>query len=165
MNPRPSRIVHGTGELVLTPRGAALVLAALELSLRNAPPGYRFAAEHGDSDFAWLRAQCRLVASGQAAANGAAGGTGARPFRVVVPSSAPVPELLTTKQAARIMHVSPRAVVKRIEAGQLPARRVGREWAITEYDARCAANGRTDGRHTDAHDQPPGAAARERGRQ
>ena len=44
MTERPSRIVHGSGEVVLNAKGARLVLAALELALRNAPARFRFAA-------------------------------------------------------------------------------------------------------------------------
>jgi excisionase family DNA binding protein len=158
---RPSRIVHGSGEVVLNAKGAAMVLAALDLALAGAPPGYRFAAGHGDSDFAWLRRQCELVASGTG--TGAAAGTEPRRFTLVMPSSGPVPELLTTRQAAEVIHISPRAVVKRIEAGQLPAVKVGREWAITEYDARSAARtGGGDGRQADPDDGGPGRPARRR---
>jgi hypothetical protein len=163
---RPSRMVHGARELTLTARGCALVLAALELALRNAPPGYRFAAEHGDSDFAWLRHQCRLVA-GQAPGQVSASGQQARPFTVTMPpSDVPLGELLTARQAAPIIGVSARQVGRMIDAGLLPGRKVGREWITTNYAARHAAgrNGRRDGAH-DAGNQPRGPAPGERGRQ
>ena len=126
--------------LVLDRRGAALVQTALEVAMTTAQRnGVRYrGGDHWD-DVAWLHAQAPTVAAGSAA------GTVGHRFEVVMPSSAPVPELLTSRQAAAILRISPRAVVKRIEAGQLPARRVGREWLITEYDARHAAgNGRAD---------------------
>ena len=143
---RPSAIIGD--RLLLTRHGAAMVAAAIELAMKAAGAnGVDYAGRTAYDDVAWLLAQARTVAAGAAA------GTSGQRFTVVMPSSAPVPELLTTGQAAAIMRLSTRAVVKRIEAGQLPARKVGREWLITEYDARCAANGgRADARTTRAED-------------
>jgi excisionase family DNA binding protein len=44
---------------------------------------------------------------------------------------APAPSgWLTTAEAARVLGVSERAVVKRIDAGALPAQRQGRRWRV-----------------------------------
>lgn len=119
-----------------------MLAAALRLAAKAAGRnGVDFKGRAQYDAFSWLLTQADLVASGSAAGNG-----GQR-LRGDLPSSALVPELLTTRQAAKIIGVTPRAVAKRIKAGQLPARKVGKEWAITEYDARCAAqNGRPDAR-------------------
>jgi excisionase family DNA binding protein len=42
------------------------------------------------------------------------------------------PELLTTKTAAARLRITPRRVVALIQAGRLPARRLGRDWLIEE---------------------------------
>lgn len=42
--------------------------------------------------------------------------------------------MLTTTQAASILGVSPRRVLALIEAGRLPAQKVGRDWIIQEAD-------------------------------
>ena len=137
---RPSAIVGD--RLILDRHGAAIVLAALELAITQANrAGARYRGRDRYSDFQWVYEQARLIASGTAA------GTPGTPFRVAMPSSAPMPELLTTRQAAKILGVSARAVTKQISAGQLPARRVGREWVVTEYDVRHAAR---NGRRPDA---------------
>jgi excisionase family DNA binding protein len=137
---RPSYIVGG--QLVLDRDGARMVAAALRLAAKAAGRNgadYRGRAQW--DDFEWLLAQADIVAAGSA------GGTGGEPFTVELPSSGPVPELLTTAQAAQLMGVTARAVTARIERGDLPARRVGREWAITEYDVRRHAA--RDGRRAD----------------
>ena len=151
MADRPSAIIGGS--LVLDRRGAAMIAAALRLAAKAAGRnGIDYQGRAAYDDYAWLLAQADLVAAGSPA--GTAEGT----FRVDLPSSAGVPDLLTTAGAAAILGVSPRAVVKRIEAGTLPARRVGREWAITEYDVRRAA--RPDGRRRDAGRDVPGRLGR-----
>ena len=138
---RPSAIV--AGQLVLTRDGARMLASALRIAARAAGrngvdvPG----RNHYDA-YQWLLAQADLVAEGRTGPAGAADGTPPRPFRVLLPSSGPAPELLTTRQAAEILGVTPRAVLKQIMAGDLPARRYGREWLATEYDVRHAARKR-----------------------
>ena len=153
---RPAFRVLGEPGARLTPRGCAMVVVALELAARQAgQAGVNYRGRDRYGDFEWLLEVCR---AGAVTGGDSAAGTAEATFTVVMPSSAPVPELLTTGQAAAIMRLSTRAVVKRIEAGQLPARKVGREWLITEYDARCAANGgRADARTRTAEDRPGGA--------
>lgn len=132
MTERPSRIVHGSGEVVLNAKGARLVLAALELALRTAPPGYRFAVASGESDFAWLKHQCEVVASGDA-------GSGSAAVRWELDLES-CDGTWSTGQAAGFLRVTPRAVVAAIERGDLEATRVGRRaWALREVDVRAHA--------------------------
>ncbi len=42
--------------------------------------------------------------------------------------------MLTTRQAADLLGVSPRRVRALIESGKLPARRVGRDWTVKRGD-------------------------------
>jgi hypothetical protein len=116
--------------------GRRLVLAALELALRNAPAGFRFAAASGESDFAWLKHQCEVVASGDA-------GSGSTAVRWEL-DLASCDATWSTGQAAGFLCVTPRAVVAAIERGDLEATRVGlRAWALREQDVRAyAARGR-----------------------
>ena len=132
---RPS-VIAGE-DLVLNRDGARLVVAALELALRQAGrDGLDVRKRAGWTDVEWLLASARAVAAGNTpAAAGTAAGTAEGSFRVDLPDSAPVQEMLTTAGAANLLGVTPRAVVKRIAAGRLPATRVGREWAISEWDA------------------------------
>jgi excisionase family DNA binding protein len=43
--------------------------------------------------------------------------------------------VLTVTQVADVAEVSPRTVRRHIQAGRLPAAKVGRDWAIREEDA------------------------------
>ena len=45
-----------------------------------------------------------------------------------------MPDDLTTKQAAKILNVTPRRVRALINAGRLPAEKHGRDWAIKPKD-------------------------------
>ena len=42
--------------------------------------------------------------------------------------------MIGTKQAATALGVSPRRVLALIEAGRLPAKKIGRDWIIEEQD-------------------------------
>lgn len=159
MTGRPSWIV--AGNLVLNRRGAAMLADALDAAMKYAAVnGVNYQGRSAYSDVEWLRTQAGLVASGRTGPAGSADGTAAVPFRLEMPSSAPVPELLTVRQAAKILRVTPRAVTKRIKAGDIPARRYGREWLMTEYDVRHAARNE---RPRGAADAGQPAGDRERG--
>jgi excisionase family DNA binding protein len=125
-----------------------MVATALDAAIRLAErDGVSYQGRSQWDDVSWLREQARLVAEGRTgpASPDSADGTPPARFELVMPSSAPAPELLTVRQAAGVLRVTSRAVVKRIRAGQLPARRYGREWLMTEYDVRHAArNGDAD---------------------
>jgi len=43
-------------------------------------------------------------------------------------------ELLTTAEVAKILRVSDKTVLRIIEAGQLPAVRVGKRWRVSRAD-------------------------------
>ena len=43
-------------------------------------------------------------------------------------------ERLTTKEAAQVKNVTPRAIRKWIKQGRLPARKYGRDWLIWRQD-------------------------------
>ena len=45
-----------------------------------------------------------------------------------------MPEELTTKQAAKILNITPRRVLALIHSGRLPAEKHGRHWAIKPED-------------------------------
>ncbi len=40
---------------------------------------------------------------------------------------------LTTKQAAELLNVNPKTVLRLIQRGQLPARKVGRVWRLSRH--------------------------------
>lgn len=40
------------------------------------------------------------------------------------------PQYITTAEAARLLHVTPRRIRAMIEAKQIPAERLGRDWVI-----------------------------------
>lgn len=42
--------------------------------------------------------------------------------------------LLTTKQAADALRITPRRVIALIKSGRLPAERIGRDWLINPAD-------------------------------
>lgn len=118
MTERPSAIVGD--HLVLNRDGARLLLAALELAMSNAERnGVNARGRDRWDDVQWLAAQARTVAAG------AAGGTGGTVWRLDLGAS---DGTWSTRQAAALLKVTPRAVVKAIDAGDLPAERVGREW-------------------------------------
>ena len=145
MTDPPAFRVHGEPCVRLTPRGCRMVLAALDAALKLANRSgvdYRGRSQFGE--FETLREVCRLGAQPPSPTSGVSpDGTTPVPFRVTLPSSGPIPELLTTREAASILGITRRAVRKRITAGDLPARRYGRELLMLEYDVRHAArNGR-----------------------
>lgn len=47
-------------------------------------------------------------------------------------------ELLTTEQAAEALRISPMRVRQLAQSGQLPARRLGRDWVIRRADLDAA---------------------------
>jgi hypothetical protein len=150
MADRPSQIVGPGWVFVAEPgqllnrRGAEMFAAALRrIAALARTDGVDYRSRGRYDDFAWTLAQADTVAAGRAPVS--ADGNGGQGWQLVMPSSAPVPELLTTRQAAGIIGITPRAVAARIARGELPACKVGREWLVTEYDARHAArNGRAD---------------------
>ena len=162
---RPSQIV--AANLVLNQRGAVMLLAALDAALKLADrSGVDYQGRSAYSDVEWLRTQARLVAAGRTGPAGSADGTAPRPFRLEVPSS---DAIWSTRQAAALLRCTPRAVVKAIRAGHLPAERIDRTWVLREADVRAhaARDGRRDAADTDA--VHPGAAGpdgrrRDRGR-
>jgi hypothetical protein len=127
MTDRPARLL-GDGTVILTRHGAQLVHVALELVARQA------AARHGGAaptdDFAWLCAVVRLAAERP---EGCPPATSGEPIVVTLPPSS---STLTVTETAAIWGTSAQAIRKAIKAGRLPAKRHGRVWVISEYEAR-----------------------------
>ena len=160
MTERPSAIV--AGQLVLTRRGAGMLLAALQLAMKHAErDAVSYQGRSQWDDVSWLREQARLVAEGRTgpASADSADGTVPVPFRVTLPGSEVI---WGTRQAAELAGVTRRAVVAAIRRGDLPATRVGREWVVRELEARQYAgrNGRGV-EHTGTEARPGSAAGRE----
>jgi excisionase family DNA binding protein len=146
----PSHI--DAGRLVLDARGAAMVAAALRIAAKAA--GRDGVDVHGRTrwdDFSWLLKQADLVAGGTAT------GTAESSWTLELPAS---DATWSTAQAAGLLGISVRAVVKAISAGRLPATRHGRAWVLREADVR-----EFDGRRGAGNRgrRPPGLL-RERGR-
>ena len=143
----PAEVVGG--RLLLTASGARIVAAALRLAARAAVrDGIDYRGRPAADEFTVLLAMAEAQAAGSAAGNES------RAWRVVVPSS---DRTLTTGQAAAILGIGPRAVVARIARGELPARKVGGQWLISEHDARRVA---PDGRRDAGRDVPGRPAGR-----
>ena len=123
--------------VILTPRGAGMVLAALELARRAHQA--RDGGPAVSDDYRWLYEVCRIGAQGLPPQ------TSGRPWRADLPSSASV---VTVAEAAAIRGVTPQAIRNAIKAGRLPAQRLGRGWAISEYEVRRhGSNWRGQSRH------------------
>ncbi len=149
---RPAAIVNGS--LTLNRRGAQLAAAALRAAASAAHrAGIDYQGRTEYCAYEWMLAQCDVIGAGSEVGNVG------QPWRLVVPNSSPVPELLTAAEAGAIIGITPRAVVARIHAGELAARQVGRQWVITEYDARHAAQ---DGNGHDEVYRQPGHQDRQR---
>jgi hypothetical protein len=158
---RPSAIVGD--QLLLNRRGAAMLLAALEAAARLAERnGVNYQGRSQWDDVSWLRTQAELVAEGRTGPAGSADGTPGIPFRFEVPDSA---SIWSTTQAAALLRCTPRAVVKAIKAGHLPAKRIDRTWVLREVDVRqhAARDGRSDGGSADAVHRRSGPRDRQRG--
>ena len=153
---RPSFRVHGEPGARLTPKGCAMVVVALELAARQAgAAGVNYKGRSQYDDFTWLLETCR-AGSAPGSAPGSDGGTTAVRWTWTPADS---DGTWSTRQAAVLLSCSPRAVVKAIRAGRLPATRNGREWVLREADVREYA-GRRNGKAPDADHRRAGRAAR-----
>ena len=104
--------------------------------------GFRYRGRDRYSRFERLYEVLRLGATEGPAGPVAAGGNGGQPWRLDVPESRSV---ISTQDAAEILGVTVRAVTAAIEAGRLPATRVGRTWVLFELDVRTHAAAAGDG--------------------
>ncbi len=124
--------------MILTPRGAVLVLAALELARREQA---RDGGAAMSADAAWLLAVCKAAAAQPPGGDDSA--TTGRRFTARMPASGAT---VNVAEAAAIAGVSAQAVRKAIRAGRLPAQRHGSCWLLSETDVRQMAWRRQDGR-------------------
>ena len=118
MTERPSAIV--AGQLVLTRRGAGMLLAALQLAMKHAErDAVSYQGRSQWDDVSWLREQARLVAEGRTGPASADSADETVPvrFRVTLPGSEVI---WGTRQAAELAGVTRRAVVAAIRRGDLP---------------------------------------------
>jgi excisionase family DNA binding protein len=128
-----------------------MVVIALELAARQAgAAGVNYRGRDRYDDFAWLLEVCR---AGAVTSGDAAGGTEAIRWTWTPAAS---DGTWSTRQAAALLKVTPRAVVKAIGTGDLPAERVGREWVLREAVVRQYAVTRNGSRRPRCQDEGSG---------